>query len=253
MRRDDRPQRFPGLAVAALAVAGLLISPPARASLVDLVGVAFLDTWEAPAGREVKTIQGLTLVEWLPDREVTLILLELEGERRLVLRREHRALEGVSNLRLLDDETGWWVRLTERSTLKIDDIDDLGNISKWMEAYFEADHVVSSTLTTMEGAEVTWTARMANPGRRDDFFEQMDAEGMTADLVEGMPEGLDSAVRELASLLAVDHGRSLLDAYEPLVKLVVAALNRRGEGAVSATRGSPGRPPSVPDRPCGSR
>lgn len=129
-------------------------------------------------------------------------------------------------------------RLTERSTLKVDDIGHLGNISKWLEAYFEADQVVSSNLTSMEGAEVTWTARMADAGRRADRFEQMDAEGMTPDLVERMSEGLDSAVRELASLLAADHGRASLEAFEPLVKLVVAALGRRGEGGGVAVRRS---------------
>jgi len=106
MRRDEPMQREeqrrrPSLPLAALALASLLIPPPAHASFVDLVGMAHLDTWEAPAGRDVKTIRGLTLVEWLPDREVTLILLELEGDRRLVLSREHRELEGVSVLRLL--------------------------------------------------------------------------------------------------------------------------------------------------------
>ena len=235
MGRDDITQREEQrrratLPVAVLVLAGLLIPPQARpASLADLVGIAHLDTWEAPEGREVKTIRGLTLVEWLPDREVTLILLELEGERRLVLSREHRALEGVSVLRLLDDDTGWWVRLTDRSTLKIDDIDHLGNIAMWMEAYFEVDHVVSSILRTKGGEELTWTSPFDDTGRRADFFEQVDTEGVTAELVEGMPEGLDSALRELASLLAGDHGSGSLDAFEPLVELVVATLDRRGE------------------------
>jgi hypothetical protein len=209
------------------------LSQAAVASLVDLVGVAHLDTWEAQIGRETKTSEALVLVEWLPDREVTIALIDLPSDQRVVLSRTWRIKDGVSVFRLVDDATGWWAEVTETSTLTLDSIDQVAQpaavAKKWA-----AGHQLSVEVAAA-GAEgrPSWSSSLDDAGLYSDMFEQVDAEGFAARMVRGMPTGTRQSVRSLDSLLSAEPEDGSLDSFQRLVALLAAGLDRHGDAGVN--------------------
>lgn len=231
-----KPQylRAATVAVVASAVFALtLVQPAAADSMAELVGIGTLESWEAQVDGEVHTARSLVLVEWLPDRELTLVLLELPGDQRLVLSRNWRIREGVSVLRISDDSTGWWAQMTERSALRYDAIDDIAKPALAAERWRAArDEPVRVELEgTGIGQDFTWSSRLDDSGFYPDLFEQLDAEGLATDLVAAMPAETRQAIRALDSLWAAKHQSGSLDRFQRLVELLTAALDRHDEPA----------------------
>jgi len=232
MPRNVNRKKCRSLAVLAFAVLVLtLVQPAAADSMAELVGIGTLESWEAQVGGEVHTARGLVLVEWLPDRELTLVLLELPGDRRLVMSRIWRIREGVSVLQISDDTTGWWAQMTERSALRYDAVDDIAKpamaAERWRAARDEPVRVELEGTGIGEG--FTWSSRLDDAGFYPDFFEQLDAEGLAADLAAAMPAETRPGIRALASLWAARHEDGSLARFQRLVDLLTAALDRHGE------------------------
>lgn len=226
------PRRFRwalGLVALSVMVAQPLVAQP-EGGPAGPTGVARLESWEAPIGSEIETIQGLVFVEWLPKQELTLILMDLPGGQRFVLSRSWSVSQGFSVLRILDDATGWWVELTERSTLRFDSTEQLGKPSLAAKKWNEGVHrVILQLKATGHPEPLTWSSSLDDPALYSSLFEQLDTEGVAAALVGAMPEETREGARALGSLLTARHEDSSLEIFDRLAELLVASLDRRGD------------------------
>lgn len=235
--RISARRTFQRAAVAALALLAMGQTMAAETSLVELGGVKRLESWEAQIGRETQTSDALVLVEWLADREVTLALVEVPSDQRMLLSRTWRIKDGVSVLRLVDDATGWWAEVTEASTLKLDAIDEVANPTAVARAWAERQHQVSVELAASGiDTRFAWNSQLDDSGLYADFFDQMDAQGFVASVVRGMPATTRQAVRALDSLLSAEHEDGSLQAFQRLVTILAAGLDRYGAAGATPLR-----------------
>jgi len=200
-------------------------------SVTDLVGVGSLETWEAQAGRSTETVEGLVLVRWVPEQEATLVLLQLPGQRRLLLTRRWWVKEGVSELKLTDDGSGWWARLTEWSTFRLDSIDQIGQPAVIARKWTAEEHRVAVKIeaSSLPSRGFDWESSLDDAGLYPDVLAQMDADGLAAPLARGMPAATQEAVRTLGSLLSGEHEDGSLGRFERFVRVLAAAVERHGE------------------------
>lgn len=222
-----------------LALVGLCLTAAVQTiatSPDEAVGVARLESWKGQVGTEVKTTKGLVFVEWLPEQELTLILMDLPDQGQFILNRRWNVRKGISVLRIVDDATGWWVQMTEKSTLRFDSTEELGRPSLSAQKWNAAEHRVTVQMASAgQSGPLSWSSSLDDPALYPNLFEQLDAEGFAPQLVESMPAETREGVSMLGSLLAANHEDSSLESFHRLVEFLVASLDRHGDRATGSS------------------
>ncbi len=213
-----------------LLAAPVLASLPAEDEEVRFPGLQRGVQWQR-LNHEEQTAAAMIFVAWLPDRELTRVLLETPAGRRLVLTKEHFALDGVVRYRIADDELGWWAELTEESGLVFDNIEQLAQPTEVVRHLLKEDSSTTLTLRASGLSDFEWATSLWDEAKHDDLFEQLDFEGRGEQLLRAMPRSTRSAVGMLAKLLAADDADTSLAEFRALVRTVMAALERYEEAS----------------------
>jgi len=69
----------------------------------------------------------LQAVDWLEDRKLERWLVTTPSGEHLVISEERLPLEGRSRVRIQHEESGWFAELEERSGMKLERVDEMGN------------------------------------------------------------------------------------------------------------------------------
>lgn len=213
----------PGLAFAGAPVVRL--SPEvtaARASSdVTVVALHYLDELASPLHEG--TARVLSVVEMSCEKRVERQLVAGPRGERLMLTEIHDPTSGLKVLEIVDDASGWWARLTDRSTLTwpIERPGDHGS-QHWFFSWRERPHPVTRTIE-VEGDG-------ARPGRfvlegstwEDDLDGRVRNRFQTSDAGRALRDAPASADRGLALLaeLAAGGGSRFL-AFHPLLEALV--------------------------------
>lgn len=228
-----------------LALLALLWAPRVAAdgdagAMNGLSQMSRLLAWEAYPAHELETAEALVVVHRQDDRELSVALVEVPSSHRWILSRQYFFKEGIAILQIADDASGWWIRLTERSSLKFKHVDDLSRPAKVAELF--VDNPLTVTLE-IEGTgwhtPFTVSSRLDDEGLYPKLFEQADFEGRTAGIIAGMPTATRSSLRALASLIRSKERDAVFDHFPNLLKILTATLDRHdGEGVGLHYRGT---------------
>lgn len=161
-------------------------------------------------------------------------LIETPGGERLVLDLRWDPGEGTRRMTLRDEATGWTAELAEQTDLRLEVTSpvDYGN-ARWFKAmYREEDHALSRTLAAGGLPHVTLSSTLHDRDFDAAFYRRLEAMGVAAKLVAGLPPSTLRGLRFLRSLLAGGEGRgSVVTAQDPLLLPFVEAIGRLADPA----------------------
>lgn len=172
--------------------------------------------WEGPA--ETTGPKGLRLYDSGAGGYV-LRLLVLDEERgwRLILTDTLDPRRGVDRTEIVDDISGWWVRLEHRSGVQGKSLDAYFARARELPSIDEATGFLDYRLTAAGGFSMVPRIPARGATKEaiwDGFFEQLDAAGLSQDLAANVPDGfrapvlfLDVSLKEIGAEEAADRPR----------------------------------------------
>ena len=134
-----------------------------------------------------------------------LLVLDEHRDWRLILTETFDPRRGLDTTEILDDTSGWWVRLEHRYEMQAATMETFFRHAQDLPSIDEATRILDYRLSTRDG--VTFAPRIPAKGATasviwDDLFEQLSTVGVGHEIAAGVPDRFREAVLFLdASLM----------------------------------------------------
>lgn len=150
-------------------------------------------SWENPAGAPGPN--GLLLIDIAPAGHVTRWLVaDPEGQWRLILTESLDPSRGLATTEIIDDATGWWIRLETRFEIREDTLGAFFQRSDQQPPIDESAGFHDYRLTTSNGLSFSPRIPIKEPKVWGSFFQQLSAAGLADDVAASVPDAFREAV-----------------------------------------------------------
>jgi len=166
--------------------------------------------WKSPTA----TARGLMLFTSDAPGLAKRVLISTPTNRHMVLTRMLSVRSGEDCERLVDEQTGWWVEITERRDFLAAGLDEyFAKVHDWIAA--NTQHETRFTLRTSDGLDFSATTPLLDQPRPRyrALADALQAEGVAQELRRVLPEGVEEALLFLWSAYEqpVSDSRAIID------------------------------------------
>ncbi|MEM8961295.1 MAG: hypothetical protein AAGD38_07455 [Acidobacteriota bacterium] len=199
-------------------------------------GLNRLQSWQGVAGAESFELGTLAVNDWLPDRELTRVLVDGD-DTKMVLSEERFVLEGTSRFTLREVDTGWWLELTAFTGMAVDSVAEAGDpgmIAARFTQLIAEDYEGRLTLRAQGVPLIEVKQRLWRDDAYQQFTARLVALGESQPLVAAIPVASRVQLQRLASLVRTGDAGPDLDRFANVI-ITLASLVERDPTAAPTT------------------
>lgn len=190
--------------------------------------------WKSPTA----TARGLMLFTSGAPGLVKRVLILTPTNRHMVLTRTLLVRRGEDSERLVDEESGWWVEITERREFRASGLDEyFAEVHDWIAE--ETKHEAQFTLRTSEGLDTSATTPVLDQPRPRyrALADALRDKGVPQELRRGLPKGVEESLSFLWSAYEqqVSDSRAIIDT----LAFALGTASAAGEGEWEQVNGKP--------------
>jgi len=207
---------LPSLLVALVVCLASALPAGSEVSSAERPGYRTLLEWESGSG----SAAGVVFFRASEDQLTRRLLVETPEGRRLVLTKRLLVQEGQDRYELVDDETGWWVRLVKDYDFEVETLDEF--FSRWEELLKPGEgREVEMELLTSQGLHFIATVPVAQQGETETatFAQRLLESDVGSELRDEMPEEVERGIAFLE--VAFEPSASSLRALPQVLAEVV--------------------------------